>query len=548
MKRSYNPIISLCMFLAVHACTAQNGSVGLGANTAQPARALAKLWTSQENHLAYGIGWSGEPRFHTRSFTMSDTVPSKKDTVPSKTDTLPQHTEGVSTKTPKVSYRDSTVSNIYGDLLDDDPIANPKSPFWVPILGIIASNTATWVIDRYISNEDYARIGFQSWKRNIQVGWEWDADGFGMNHFFHPYGGALAFNGGRANGYSFFESVPFAFGSSLLWEYFGENSLPSYNDQINTTLNGVFGGEILYRLSSNVLDDRATGAGRFFRELLAGVINPKRGFSRLIQGRLFRVSTEKVYQKEPLNVTFSAGVHNVNDGTTIGTGPKSVMTNAQFVYGNPFENRSRKPFDFFKLRFDMNFGLGGKVIDNIIGYGLLFGSNSHVGSLKIMAGGFQHFDYWDNTVYQVSSIGFGGGIVSQLPLMQNITMESVVHLAIVPLGAVSSPYVDVGDRHYAYGGGMQAKLENIFDLGWGNLTTDYFFYWIHTYIGAAGNNVIGIFKPRLGVHVYRNLSVGCEYLVYQRMGYFVNYPNFYSIHTEQKVYVMLNLENFGFRD
>jgi hypothetical protein len=545
MKHSYCQIVSLCVFLAVQACAAQNGSVGLGMNPTQPVRAISKLWTAQENQLAFGLGWPWGSRFHARSDAMLDTVPSKTDTVPSKTDTLPQHTEGVSTRTVKVSYRDSTVSNVYGDLLNDDSIANPKSPLWIPIVQIVGGNVFLWSIDRFVSNEDFSRIGFQSWKRNFKVGWEWDADGFEMNHFFHPYGGALAFNSGRVTGYDFWESIPFAFGSSLMWEYVGENTLPSYNDLINTTLSGVFGGEVLYRLSSNVLDDRTTGAARFFRELFAAALNPKRGFTRLIQGRLFRVSSEEVYQKEPLNVTFSLGAHNVNDGSTFGTGPTSVMANAMFVYGNPFENRSRKPFDFFKLRFDLNFGVGSRVIDNIIGYGLLFGSNGQVGSFKIMAGGFQHFDYWDNNIYRITSLGFGGGIISQLPILEKSVMESAIHLAIIPLGAVSSPYVSVGDRDYAYGGGVQGKLENIFNLGWGSLTTDYFIYWIHTYIGAAGNNVIGIFKPRLGVQLYQNLSVGFEYLVYQRSGYFVDYPTFYSLHTEQKIYLILNLENFG---
>jgi hypothetical protein len=460
-------------------------------------------------------------------------------------DTLPQHTEGVSTKPPNVSYRDPAVSNIYGDLLDDDPAANPRSPVWIPVLGVVGGNVFTWAVDRYISNADYSRVGFQSWRKNFQEGFEWDSDGFEMNHFFHPYGGAMAFTGGRANGYGFYESVPFAFGSSLMWEMVGENTQPSYNDLINTTVSGAFGGEVLYRLSSNILDDRATGAARFFRELLGTVINPRRGFSRLTEGRLFRLSSKEVYQKEPLNVTFSLGAHNIDVGSIFGTGITNLTTTAQFVYGNPFELRSRKPFDFFKLRFDMDFGPSPTLIDNIIGYGLLFGSNTRAGHLNIIAGGFQHFDYWNNTTYQVSSFGFGGGIMSQLPFMMNSRLESALHLAVIPLGAVSSPYVNVGDRRYVYGGGMQAKVENILDLGWGSLTTDYFLYWIHTYVGASGNNLIGIFKPRLTVLLHRNISAGFEYLLYHRTAGFDEFPGFFSVHSEEKVYVMLNLENFG---
>ncbi|HEY6191230.1 MAG TPA: DUF3943 domain-containing protein [Bacteroidota bacterium] len=545
MKHTSHLGISLSLFFAAAACVAQNGSTQGGLSPLYVAGSVANQLTSPQRQLSFGLGWSPGSHLQSPRIPMPDSVPPKTDTVPSKTDSLPQHTEGVSTKTAKVSYRDSTVSNIYGDLLDDDPEANPKSPLWVPIAGFIRGNVFTWAVDRYVSNADYARVGFQSWKTNIQTGWEWDSDGFEMNHFFHPYGGAMAFIGGRSNGYGYFESLPFAFGSSLMWEYFGENSLPSYNDLINTTLSGAFGGEILYRLSSNVLDDRATGAGRFFRELLAAVFSPTRAFNRFTEGRLFRASADEVYQKEPLNVTFSLGAHNVNDGSKFGTGSSSVMANAMFVYGNPFENRSRKPFDFFKLRFDLNFGVGNRVIDNIIGYGLLFGSNGQAGPLKIMAGGFQHYDYWDNNIYRVSSLGFGGGIISQLPILTKSVIESAVHLAVIPLAAISSPYVSIGDRDYAFGGGLQAKLENIVNLGWGSLTTDYFVYWIHTYVGAAGDNLVGIFKPRLGIQLYRNVSVGFEYLVYQRKGNFDKYPDFYSLHTEQKVYVILNLENFG---
>ena len=193
----------------------------------------------------------------------------------------------------------------------------------------------------------------------------------------------------------------------------------------------------------------------------------------------------------------------------------------------------------------MDFGVGSKVIDNIVGYGLLFGSDGQTGSLKTLVGGFQHFDFWDNDIYQVGSLGFGGGIVTQFPILKNSTIESAVHLAIIPLAGVSSPYVSIDFRHYTYGGGLQAKFSNIFDLGWGSLTTDYFLYWVHTYVGPAGNNLIGIFKPRLGVQLYRNLSIGFEYLVFHRAADYESYPNFYSLHTEQKVYVVLNLENFG---
>ena len=68
-----------------------------------------------------------------------------------------------------------------------------------------------------------------------------------------------------------------------------------------------------------------------------------------------------------------AGIHMINDEPDgyFGKATYSEMANIQLDYGNPFELRSRKPFDFFKLRAELNFGGGNKFLDNISGYGIL---------------------------------------------------------------------------------------------------------------------------------------------------------------------------------
>jgi hypothetical protein len=154
---------------------------------------------------------------------------------------------------------DTVRYNMYGDLREDNPAYNPKAPLWSCGVRVVASNVLTWASDRIIFNSDFARISPSTWSHNLKTGWEWDTDRFGMNFFLHPYTGAGYFNSARANGYSFLESVPFAFGGSLMWEYFGENTLPSINDLINTTVTGAFLGEITYKLSSDFLDDITTG-------------------------------------------------------------------------------------------------------------------------------------------------------------------------------------------------------------------------------------------------------------------------------------------------
>ncbi|HEV8512055.1 MAG TPA: DUF3943 domain-containing protein, partial [Cyclobacteriaceae bacterium] len=299
---------------------------------------------------------------------------------------------------------DSTKQNRYGDILHDDSVLNKRYPFWIPAVEVFGINAFVWSANKYFFRSDFAQISIRTWKDNIQKGWEWDNDTFGVNFVGHPYSGTLSFNAGRSNGYTYFQSFGFSAAGSLMWEYFGENTRPSYNDIIYTPVNGALLGEMLYRLSSNILDDRTHGLERVSREVVAGLVDPIRGLNRLMQGKSFRRTTKEVYQKEPLNISLYGGLHYVNDGNT-----PSKMLNFQFDYGNPFEKRRRKPFDFFRFRADLNFGTGRKTLDNVTGYGILFGKNSQMGKLAILAGGFQYYDYWDNKTFELGTIGFGGG-------------------------------------------------------------------------------------------------------------------------------------------
>ncbi|MFA4924134.1 MAG: DUF3943 domain-containing protein, partial [Ignavibacteriaceae bacterium] len=336
------------------------------------------------------------------------------------------------------SLTDTMMHNKYGDLLNDNPFYNKKSSLEVVALRVTLSNITTFLFDRYILNYDFSRVGFNSWNNNIQKGWEWDQDRFGMNYFFHPYSGAMFFNTARVNGYSFFESLPFAYLGSLEWEYFGENTRPSYNDIINTPITGAFLGEIFYRMGSNILDDQTTGADRFFREMAVAIMTPTRFFNRLLHGELTRSTSAEVYQKEPLNITMAVGYHKINEGTPITLSMSSLNFNFHFDYGNPFEKRSRKPFDFFKIRTNFNFGVGRKIIENATGNGILFGSNVQVGNFEMLTGLFQNMDYYDNNTFELGTIAFGPGVISNLKISKSSSLNTSLHIDLMPFGALSN--------------------------------------------------------------------------------------------------------------
>ncbi|MDB5200876.1 MAG: hypothetical protein JWQ27_285 [Ferruginibacter sp.] len=447
----------------------------------------------------------------------------------------------------RVDLSDS-LHNRYGDLLNDDPAYNPKYKWWVPALKVTTTNAFNLATSRYVFNYDWARVSTKTWAYNLKHGFEWDTDRFGTNFIGHPHTGNTYFNVARSNGYNFWQSIPYAVGGSLMWEYFGENTRPSTNDIINTPVSGVMLGEIIYRVSSNILDDRTRGRERFFRELLAGLINPTRGLNRLVQGKMSRHTPTEVYQKEPMNITVSAGLirtENLPGSSTKYSG--NAIANVQLDYGSPFENRKRKPFDLFRFRTELSYGNDAKLLGNVNGYGILTGKNMKEG--RLLGGLFQHFDYFNNRLFQVGAIGFGGGLVSRIKVGRTSNIFSNIHLALVPFAGNNTRFgPDTSDyRQYNFGGGFEGKLEETFNIG-NKATIGFtgFYYYIHTYNGIPGNSLIGILKPNLTIKLFKNLSIGYEHFIYQNDRFLTNSitnPNLHITRVEQRAFLQLFFED-----
>ncbi len=457
----------------------------------------------------------------------------------------------------KSALIDTTVQNKYGDLLNDDTVynkkrtllePNKKRPLWEPASEVLGADVFTWSVDRYLFDFDYAHIGPSTWKYNLQKGWEWDRDRFGINFVGHPYMGSLDYNAGRANGYDYYQSSLFSVAGSLGYEYFGENTRPSFNDQIETSLNGAFLGEIFYRVSSNILDDRTRGFERVWRELLAGLIDPMRGLNRIVQGETFRRTNKEVYQKEPLDISLYAGMHKINAGSSPFSGQStySEMVNIQLDYGNPFEIIPRKPFDFFKLRTEVDFGVGRKFLSNASGYGILFGKNMDYGENSLLLGAFQYYDYWDNKTFELGAIGFGGGAFYKLHISKAFDLYTNVHAVVIPFAGNSTHFGPDSSqfRDYDFCNGVEGKFETT--LNWDKYATASLIYYqfaFRTFKGQSGDNLIGIFKPRVTVQVYKDLSIGFENFVYLDDRNVTNSPAINSVRTEQKLFLSLYFED-----
>jgi hypothetical protein len=473
----------------------------------------------------------------------------------------------------KLNKSKDTVHDKYGDLLNDDPLYNEKKSILFPIGGVIITNVLINIVDEFMLKLEFSKISMKSWNQNLKAGfpwgntWWWDEDRFGNNFFLHPFTGDSYFNVARSNGYNFWESCPFVLGGSYMWKIFGENGKPEREDIINTTTEGIFLGEILYRVSSNILDDRTSGMERLGREVLAFVIDPARGFNRLFQGQTWRTTSNEVYQKEPLTIGISAGARIVNPGVTFATGKTNPIINFQLDYGDPFENRDRKPFDIFKFRTELNINSGRKVVDNLIGYGSLFATNRQYGDLEVLYGLFLNYDYWDKDEFELATFGVTAGAMTRWNISKKCNLYTKIHMGVAPFGGNSTNLnPDTSQyRDYNYGSGMEGQIESTLNIGQHlSLSAVDYFYWIHTYNApqpealasqgqgvaqyaqypANGNNLTNIFRPRIGINVIGNFKLGFEEVIYYSDDYSKDFNTIHRKESEQKLYLTFSIEDF----
>jgi hypothetical protein len=166
----------------------------------------------------------------------------------------------------------------------------------------------------------------------------------------------------------------------------------------------------------------------------------------------------------------------------------------------------------------------------------------------MLVGGFQHFDYYDNLTFELATMAFGPGIITKLKVSPNSNLYTNFHVGIVPLAGNSThfPISDTSQaRDYNFGGGAESKLECTLNLGsWIGFTFIGSYYWIHTYVGYAGDHYIGILKPSIGLRLFDYLSIGIEHLVYYSDRYTRDFGNFHQVRTEQRVQLTYYFETF----
>ncbi len=344
-----------------------------------------------------------------------------------------------------------------------------KRHFWRAAGEVIGFNLGLWAFDRYVQRGDFAYISLNSIKENFKHGFIWDNDKLGTNTFLHPYNGNLYFNAGRANGFNFWQSELFAIAGSGMWEMFMECEYPSTNDIIATPIGGAAIGEVLFRASDAVLDDRLTGGARFERELVSFILSPIRGFNRLITGDAWKVrpTRGRLFGTPNFAIRVSAGYKTLLYNSHFKELHQGAALQIDAEYGDRFEVKSTKPYDYFTIKAELQMLKTQPLLTQIEIKGRLlareiFDNYRSKGSIGL----YQHFDFYDSdTIDNINKVPYKLGIPASVGvgfMFRDIerhqwTYDFFAHANVVALGSILSDHYQTDERNYNWASGYSLK-------------------------------------------------------------------------------------------
>lgn len=421
----------------------------------------------------------------------------------------------------------------------------PKKNYLLPIGEIIVLNIGVWSISKWVVPQPWAQISLNSISENWKHQWVWDADHFSTNQLMHPYHGNLYFNLARSNGLSFWESAPYSMAGSFMWEMCMETNYPSRNDLITTTMGGIALGEMTYRLSSKILDERTRGGERVWREVGAFLLSPMRGINRFFRGEMGKVKQKSSYEIEDVYSSVSVGPSLYYEPGKMYSGNGNVSLRLDLYYGNPYAEKTRKPYDFFNVKTIFNFGTQ-PTINQVNVNGYLFGKNvRYKDDQKILIGLFQQFDYFNNVGYELFGQSLGPGIMYKFPTNPAVDFQTSLHFTGIILGGNSNvkeafKYEADGTayRDYNFSIGYTTKFETLLNLK----SKAYLFLGLYNFMfftedGADGTDNLLIFNPRIGFAVTPTTYIGTEINAYTRTSKYDKYGTFKYNLTELRLFI-----------
>ena len=384
-----------------------------------------------------------------------------------------------------------------------------------------------WLYSHFIKDYPYADISVDTVKRNFSNPPWWDADNFHTNLWGHPFQGSMYYNAARENGFNFWESAPFVALGDFGWEYIMETEPPSYNDFSNTFFGGMSRGEMTYRLSVAVRDNRAHGWEKFWREVGAGFVNPVGFLDRAIFGDMCKDAPNPP-DRLPAQLTLMVDAGYAH-GRASSAYPNQGIFNFNLRYNDPHDTPIKKPFDYFDLYGTVSTA-NGPLIPLIHYRGLLAGwdlvdeENVH----HMISPGLT-FDYFNNGPTSFGGSGLDLTLLSRWKLAHAFDLRTEVGAQGYIAAGIQTDYaadsVNATGRNYDFGTGGGPKV----DIRLRRDNVDWFsasatIGWLPTNNGLSSESRIILVSTAARYPLTRDLYAGVSWSFQERFTLYSDLP------------------------
>jgi len=329
----------------------------------------------------------------------------------------------------------------------------------IPALEIVAFDTLLNRVDYVIFNGAEYRVSPRTWRDNLRHSWVIDNDPYSVNQFLHPYQGSMYHGFARSAGLDYWHALGYTFAGSALWEYFGETTPPSKNDQVASGIAGSFLGEALFRMA-NLMLERHDQWPQWWKETGAAILSPPVGFNRLVFGERFHnifPSHDPEYYSR-MSLGFSGTTQN-QQGAASNLKRNEAVADFSMDYGLPGkpDYTYKRPFDYFAIQATVASGNG---LENILTRGLLIGRDYGTGAhYRGVWGLYGSYDYIAPQIFRISSTALSLGTTGQYWVSDNIALQGtgLVGVGYAAAGTLHGN-IDPDQRDYHYGVAPQALL------------------------------------------------------------------------------------------
>ncbi|RYY37934.1 MAG: DUF3943 domain-containing protein [Sphingobacteriaceae bacterium] len=337
-----------------------------------------------------------------------------------------------------------------------DTIEKTKKRFAWAAGELVFTELLPWSYNRFVRKAEFAKVNFKSIGNNLKPSaWEWDDNNFKTNQFAHPYHGNLYYSAFRTNGYNFWQSAPAAFAGSFLWEIAGETHRPAPNDFINTSLGGIALGEMTYRVSRKIVNNRATGVKRQMQEVLGMIVNPLSGLNRITRGEWGRVHGA-VDTANNLTAYLNIGMRHFDIKTLQENtrGNQELYFRLRLIYGDKYEV-SNTPFNSFYAQIEAGSG-DSTYLNTVQVTGALKTWKMREDSNRVHLYTItMNYDFIKNNAFQYGGQSFTFTLMSNWRKNSKVKIFTEIGSGVIVLGAVPDKYLFYGEgRNYDYGPGL----------------------------------------------------------------------------------------------